>query len=279
MKNTIQKLGIFIVMFVLVFSCFVLPASAAQAARSEGSYITGIYDAANLLSDSDESSLLSTMNKYSKKYETDIALVTTSNAKGLSAMQYADNYAESIGMSMSESGPAGILFLIDMDNREIYISTSGQAIQYYSTERIDGILDDCYYKVVDGDYAGSCAQFLQGVRDYMGRPLNKGARMGLIGVLIRFIGSLAGGGAVTKGMVSGQKSRVTVGAANYFNAGGTRMGGQRDQFMRKSVTRRVIHHETNNGGGSSHRPSGGGGGGGIHMSSGGGVHGGGGRKF
>ena len=279
MKNTFQKLAIFIVMFVLVFSGLVLPASASESTRTAGSYITGIYDAANLLSESDEASLLSTMNKYSKKYETDIAIVTTSNAKGMTAMQYADNYAESIGMSMAESGPAGILFLIDMDNREIYISTSGQAIQYYSTERIDSILNDCYYKVVDGNYAGTCQMFLKGVRDYMGRDLSKGARMGLMGVLIRLIGSLAGGGAITGGMVSSRKSRVTVGAANYFNAGGTRMGGHRDDFIRKSVTRRIIHRETNTGG-SNHRPSGGGGGGGgIHMSSGGGVHGGGGRKF
>lgn len=281
MKKVFERLGLLAIVFVLAASCAIIPAKTAAAAteRTSGSYIIGVYDHANLLSDGEESSLLGTMQRYSKKYETDIAIVTTNNANGRSAMEYADKYAEDIGMAMVETGPAGILFLIDMDNREIYICTSGQAIQYYSSERIDSILDDCYYKVVDGDYAGSCAQFLDGVHDYMGRPLGKGARMGLIGAFIRLLGSLAGGGAVTGSMVRGQKSRVTVGAANYFNAAGARMGGERDQFMRKSVTRRLIPKPTVSSGGGGNRPSGGGGGGGIHMSSGGGVHGGGGRKF
>ncbi len=278
MKTIFQKLGLFSMIFILAISVIAIPAAASS---SDGNYIVGVHDQANLLSADEEASLMSTMERYAKKYETDIAIVTTSNAGGLSAMDYADKYAEDIGMAMTENGTAGILFLIDMDNREIYIATQGQAIQYYSTERIDSILDDCYYRIVESDYMGTCQQFLQGVHDYMGRDVGKGARMGLMGAIVRFIGSLAGGGAITGGMVRGQKSRVTVGAANYFNAAGTRMNGQRDQYVRKSVTRRIIRQNTNNGGGGvSNRPSGGGGGGGgIHVSPGGGVHGGGGRKF
>ena len=87
---------------------------------------SGIYDAADLLSADEEASLLTKLEKYSERYSADIAIVTTDDAGGLSAQAYADAYAEKIGQSMSRDEYPGILFLIDMDNRQIYMATQGQ---------------------------------------------------------------------------------------------------------------------------------------------------------
>ena len=259
----------------------VFQAEAAETAETVGKTAadasmtaSGIYDEANLLSDDDEASLLTKLEKYSEKYSADIAIVTTNDAGGLTAQAYADAYAEKIGQSMSRDEYPGILFLIDMDNREIYMATQGQAMNYYDDYRINEVLDDCYAYITDGDYKGTCDAFLKGVRDYMGRSTSKSARMDGFGVLIRLIIAIVIGAVVTFAMVFRRGGRVTTNSRTYFDASGSHMDVQEDRFMNRTVTRR--HIEKPKGGGGGH---GGSGGGGVHMSSGGGTHGGGGRSF
>lgn len=266
-------------MLLICLLCLLAPAAGvfASDASQKTDWICGVYDKADLLTESEESSLLSTMAKYNSKYSTDIAIVTTSSAGGKTAQAYADAFAEDIGMSMTRNGPAGILFLIDMDNREIYIATQGQAIYYYSEARIESILDDCYNRIIGQDYAGTCRAFLGGVRAYMGKDPSEGARSGPTGILIRLVIALVGGGAITGFMVAGAGGRVTTGAGTYYNAAGSNIYGKRDMFINRTVTRRRIQRDppkTGSSGGFSSS-----GGGGFHMSSGGGAHGGGGRKF
>ncbi len=126
--------------------------------------VSGIYDEANLLSEDEEASLMAQLEKYSSKYSADIAIVTTNDAGGMSSQAYADAYAEKIGQSMSGDEYPGILFLIDMDNRQIYMATQGQAMNYYDDYRINKVLDNCYSHITDGDYKGTCEAFLKGVR-------------------------------------------------------------------------------------------------------------------
>ena len=235
---------------------------------------SGIYDEANLLSEDDEASLLKKLEKYSEKYSADIAIVTTDDAGGLSAQAYADAYAEKIGQSMSRDEYPGILFLIDMDNREIYMATQGQAMNYYDDYRINEVLDDCYAYITDGDYKGTCDAFLKGVRDYMGRSTSKSARMDAFGVLIRLIIAIVIGAVVTFAMVFRRGGSVTTNSRTYFDASGSHLDAQEDRFVNRTVTRRHIEKPKSGGGG-----HGGSGGGGVHMSSGGGTHGGGGRSF
>ncbi len=256
-------------------------AEAAETAETVGKTAadasmtaSGIYDEANLLSENDEASLLTKLEKYSEKYSADIAIVTTNDAGGLTAQAYADAYAEKIGQSMSRDEYPGILFLIDMDNREIYMATQGQAMNYYDDYRINKVLDNCYNYITDGDYKGTCDAFLKGVRDYMGRSTSKSARMDAFGVLIRLIIAIVIGAVVTVAMVFRRGGRVTTNSRTYFDASGSHMDAQEDRFMNRTVTRR--HIEKPKGGGGGH---GGSGGGGVHMSSGGGTHGGGGRSF
>ncbi len=256
-------------------------AEAAETAETVGKTAadasmtaSGIYDEANLLSEDDEASLLTKLEKYSEKYSADIAIVTTNDAGGLTAQAYADAYAEKIGQSMSRDEYPGILFLIDMDNREIYMATQGQAMNYYDDYRINEVLDDCYAYITDGDYKGTCDAFLKGVRDYMGRSTSKSARMDGFGVLLRLIIAIVIGAVVTVAMVFRRGGRVTTNSRTYFDASGSHMDAQEDRFMNRTVTRR--HIEKPKGGGGGH---GGSGGGGVHMSSGGGTHGGGGRSF
>lgn len=245
-----------------------------EAAADASMSASGIYDAANLLSADEEASLLTKLEKYSEKYSADIAIVTTNDADGMSSQAYADAYAEKIGQSMSGDEYPGILFLIDMDNRQIYMATQGQAMNYYDDYRINKVLDNCYNHITDGDYKGTCEAFLKGVRDYMGRSTSKSARMDAFGVLIRLLIAMAIGAVATFAMVFRRGGHVTTNSRTYFDASASHLDAKEDRFMNRTVTRR--HIEKPKGGGGGH---GGSGGGGIHTSSGGGTHGGGGRSF
>ena len=233
-----------------------------EAAADASMSASGIYDAADLLSADEEASLLTKLEKYSERYSADIAIVTTDDAGGLSAQAYADAYAEKIGQSMSRDEYPGILFLIDMDNLQIYMATQGQAMNYYDDYRINKVLDNC-----------TCDAFLKGVRDYMGRSTDRSARMDAFGVLLRLIIAIVIGAVVTFAMVFRRGGRVTTNSRTYFDASGSHLDAKEDRFMNRTVTRRHIEKPKGGGG------SGGSGGGGVHMSSGGGTHGGGGRSF
>lgn len=270
-KSWLTETAVMIMMAVFVILLIPGNVLAASGTSDRDSSAGGIFDEADLLTDSEEQALLEKLEKYSEKYEADIAIVTTDYAGGKTAQAYADAFAEKIGQSMTQEDYPGILFLMDMDNREIYIATQGKAIGWYDSRRIDRILDDCYNHIIDGEYKATCDAFLEGVRDYMGLEPGKSARMGILGVLVRLLIALAVGAAATFAMVHKRGGRVTAGAAAYFNAAQSHLDGQQDRFINRTITRRHIPKPQNNGGGHS--------GGGVHMSSGGGMHGGGGRKF
>lgn len=53
----------------------------------------------------------------------------------------------------------GCLFLIDMDNQEIYLSTSGTMMEYLTDHDVESILDDAFEQIIDGDYYGTFDTF------------------------------------------------------------------------------------------------------------------------
>ncbi|MBP5793935.1 MAG: TPM domain-containing protein, partial [Spirochaetaceae bacterium] len=70
------------------------------------------------------------------KYNKEAVIVTTSDAQGKSAEAYADDFYDENDFGTG-SGKDGVLFLIDMDNRKIHVSTSGSMIDYLEDWRIE----------------------------------------------------------------------------------------------------------------------------------------------
>lgn len=121
-----------------------------------------VYDEANLLSENDKIALADKLHQLEETYDIDIVLLTTNQAEGKSATAYADDFYDDNGFSED-----GILMLIDMDNREIVISTSGKMIQYFTDERIESTIDTVYDDLVNANYNGSFSEFLNEVEYYM----------------------------------------------------------------------------------------------------------------
>lgn len=146
-----RKLICSIVIFLMaVFFRFLLPVYADDAINM------GIYDDADLFSAAQESDIGEEIQKVILQTGFDVAVVTTNNAQGKSAQKYADYFytTKKIGKGDKKSG---VLFLIDMDNREIYFYTKGDAMRYFSDERQKKIVDNAYSDVKAQQYA-RCAQ-------------------------------------------------------------------------------------------------------------------------
>ena len=84
-------------------------------------------------------------------------------------MAYADDFYDSGNFGYDGPHGTGVLFLIDMDNREIYISTCGDSIYYLTDARIETILDAAFDYVSNGQYYDAAKKFLSLAVTYMQR--------------------------------------------------------------------------------------------------------------
>lgn len=109
-----------------------------------------IYDFANLLTEQEESNLYARAINYTTVYNLDLVLVTI-NENHTNAQNYADDFYDYNNFGIGNTYD-GLLVLIDMDTREFYISTTGQAILMYNDYRINSVLDDMTNYMQNGEY-------------------------------------------------------------------------------------------------------------------------------
>ncbi len=114
-----------------------------------------VYDMAGLLSESQRQQFEQQIADCQEEYGLDVVVVTTEDARGKRSQEYADNFYD-----QGDFKEDGILFLVDMDNRELAVSTRGGAIRIFTEQRIGDMLDGGYQGASQGDYAASVASFL-----------------------------------------------------------------------------------------------------------------------
>ncbi|MBP2099767.1 TPM domain-containing protein [Enterococcus rivorum] len=78
--------------------------------------------------------------------------------------QTAQKFADLFMLGKIGKDANGVTFLIDMDNREFYISTSGNMIDYMDDSRIDQALDIIEPNIKNGDYFQAGTVFLKSVQ-------------------------------------------------------------------------------------------------------------------
>lgn len=243
-----------------------------------------VYDEAELLTENQRDALQEECLRIANEKELDIVIVTTDDTDGKSTMEYADDFFDYNNFGYDKPMGTGILYLIDMQHRKAWISTSGGAITYFTDRRISNITSAIQPYLKNGDYYESCDVFLGYVEDYMEKLPNesnlydyegntKGFRLSLEWVLgSLFVSALIAGVSVLV-MVYNAGGKVTVNNVTYLNQSGVHINRKDDIFTHKTRTSRTI----------SDSDSGGGGGGGCasstHTGSSGNSHGGGGCSF
>ncbi len=241
-----------------------------------------IYDFADLFTDSEEVELYNQVTSFISNTNLDMAIVTIDQNPKYTAQAYADDFYD-YNYFGKESTCDGLLFLIDMDTREMYISTGGQAQLIYDDDyRRDGILDATYDKIVEEDYYGCAQSFIEeasyyfnmGIldtyKDYhldeMGNlvaPIFTSTNLTIIGVISLIISLIATG--VKKSKHTTIKKATT--AVEYMKT--KNLTQKLDNFLTTHTSSVYIPpSSSSSGGGSSH-----------HSGSSGISHGGGGRHF
>lgn len=222
-----------------------------------------LIDQANLLTESEISTITSQLKDLQTKYDVDVVILTVETVGGESMRDYADDYYDYNGYS-----PNGMLFLIAMEEREMYISTAGTCIDAFTDDDIERVFDAIWDDVRDGEYASAFQNFVTEcdceLEYYVnGEPFELGTTIIIalvVGFIIAFIVV-----SVMKGKlktVAFQKS-----ANNYAKMETLKLTNSNELFLYRNVSR-VLKPQNNNNNSSS-----------THRSSSGRSHGGGGRSF
>ena len=180
MKNKI----LFVLTLIIVFTASSLAyVSAANNAR--------IVDNADLLTDSQETELLSYIDKVSESKNFDLVFVTVDSLGNKTALEYANDFFEYNGYGFG-SEYDGALFLVSMEDSDWAISTCGEGDRIFDDAVLDSIEYNCDDYLSTGDYYDVCFEFIsiseEAIHDYNTFPLF--SRLGIsliIGFVIAFI--------------------------------------------------------------------------------------------
>lgn len=221
-----------------------------------------VYDFADLFSDNEEEKLYENIKNYISETNIDIAIVTIDENNKSSAMAYADDFYDYNDFGVGNSYD-GILFLIDMDNREMWISTTGKAINLYQSD-IDSILDSCYSYISSQQYYECANEFIS--ESYDVYVLDKVGGW-FIGFLIAIIASILIPTIFCLVNKAKHKAiKLATHADSYLDKSSVVITNSKDHFVR-THTSRIAKASSSSGGG------------GGHSGSSGISHGGGGRSF
>lgn len=226
-----------------------------------------IYDYANLITDLEETELYGKVLEFINEYNMDMAIVTIDSNPKSSSMAYADDFYDYNNFGIG-SNNSGLLFLIDMQNRNMWISTTGDAIKIYTDSRIDTILDFAYDKISEQDYNGCIEQFIEKASYFANKKTTSGSKVITVQDMIcksLIFGLIIAIILICIGLATHRKPRKKK-EANYYISRPLKLNSNSDNFVNKHVSKVKI--ETSSSGGSS-----------THSGSSGTSHGGGGRSF
>ncbi len=284
MKKISYSILLVLLLFVSFFSVEASASTTPQVDETEK-----IYDFAELLTSQEEAELYDEIQEFITLYQMDMVIVTIDDNPKSSARDYADDFYDYNDFGIGDTYD-GLLMLIDMDNREVWISTTGNAILMYNDTRIDNILDYVQPNLSVADYMEASEDFIyyssqyakkgypSGNRDYMinenGEYVKKPnvsfssvsdilgflGKIGIIPIIITII-------IISIGCSTHKSVRKATSAKNYLKQDSFHLAQKQDLFLHTHTTKTYINTSSGSGGSS------------THTSSSGRSHGGGGRGF
>ena len=256
-----------------------MPLSLSASAQLNNPELPRVVDNADLLTDAQEKSLSDKIDNITEKHDFDVVILTEESIDGYSPMSYADDYYDYEGYGADSAGD-GVLFLINMEERDWWISTKGYGITVFTDYGIDKIGDIMVPDLSDGNYYNAFETFLSTTEEYIksadsGKPydvdntyktsadrtrlilISVGVGLG-IGLVVALIVVL-----IFKSQLKSVKFEFA--AREYEVKSSFNVTRSHDVFLYRNVTKRK---KPENNGGSS-----------THIGSSGSSHGGGGGKF
>jgi len=281
-----RKLCVFFFAILLLINIPVLGA----AAGIDGN----IVDEADILTVQEEAELNKMAVSLSETYQIDVLIVTKASLNGESPADYAESLYSggSRGWWATEDA---ILFLLDMDQRDWFLSTGGEAIYVFTDYGLDSLGEIAVNYLSQGEYFLAFASYMDALPTYFeayleGMPIDGYISADdkdysveaeeivyyeqepQVNLVLSFLAGIVVSGIallIMRGSMNTQRAQS--GAGDYMTAGSYNLYKHTDLFLHSQISkvRRQQNTSSNSrGGGSS-----------IHRSSGGSRHGGRGGKF
>ena len=274
MINKLSKKSCFMAMALVFLLTFISSFSVLFTSVYAEAKVPRLVDNADILTDSEEKSLLAKLNEISERQQIDVIIVTTYNAEYNTITQFADDYN---GSNFGDDGD-GILLAMDFGKRDWAISTKGKAIRAFTDAGQKYMTDIFIPYISDGDiykgfdtFADLCDKFIKqyktGSAYDVGNLPKERNMIFLIGASV--IPALLLAFAVCYGMTSQLKTvRRQYAADSYELRNSFYVNTAEDFFLYKRLSRTRRESSSSSGGGSS-----------THRSSSGGTYGGSSGKF
>ncbi len=232
---------------------------------------SNVTDGADLLTADEEKKLDDHLKELSSKLNFDIVVVTTHDLEGKTPMAYCDDFYDYSGYGLDEVF-SGICFLRyiteDGSDYEVWISTTGKGIDYFSDsdiqDQIDLIADDIIY----GNYYDAFYSFADNVNRaiYHYTHFTYSPFWIVAGIVLGLIIAASSVSAMKKDLLSVAPAGS---ATEYIKRNSFKLKDSSDTFLYSRVAAVPIPRESSSGGGghSTHRSSSGRshGGGGRHI--------------
>lgn len=118
-----------------------------------------LVDLSHLLNANESEKLEEKLDNNSKGFSFDIVIVTVDSLDGKTDQEYADDYYDDNGYGYGARSD-GVLLLVAMNERKMYITTSGSGINIIDNGYIDYIFDTIQTDMSDGNYYKAFNQFV-----------------------------------------------------------------------------------------------------------------------
>ena len=244
-----------------------------------------IYDFADIYSSSDEDYLYTQVTKFIEETNLDLAIVTISYNNKHNTAMYADDFYDYNSFGLDENR-SGLLLLVDMDSRRLYLSTTGDAINIYTDDRVNNIMSNIFTYFSNKDYYTATEIFINYAKSYTEVSSGEDSHYvfsedGKItksrkGILVAGIFAIII--TVISILVMASKNRLAKVASSsigFLRKDTLNVKVVADNFLGSSVTKTRIDNDSSSGG----HHHGSGGGSSTHIGSSGISHGGGGHRF
>ena len=232
-----------------------------------------VYDYAQVLTTEEEQNLKKDIDLYIANHNMDMAVVTVKYHSKSSTMAYADDFYDYNGFGIG-SNFDGVIFVLDFtfwENGDIWMSTTGNAINVYTDSRIDSILDSVvakknwgYYEMFNTFIEKSNYYANEGILVYDSTLENKQSAWKGIIIFSLIIPSVI----VLILVLKNKMVKKSTTAGNYLLKDSVVINKRSDRFITTHTTSVRINDSSSSSGGSS-----------THTSSSGRSHGGGGRRL
>ena len=252
-----KRISVFLISILLCLAC-AFPVWAGTVSRLD--------DQAGLLDAEQQESLSSTLDEISERDQVDVVVVTVNSLEGKTAQAYAEDYFIDRGYGQGENGD-GILFLLDMGDRNWAIATHGYAIEVFTDAGQSYIMDQVKPYLSDGDYneafhkfASECDDFITqaneaepyDVENLPKEPFDVGVNL-LIALAVGLVAGLLVTGNMRRKLKTVRKQDR---AASYVRQGSMEVTRSNDFYLYSTVSKSAKpKNEDSNGGSSTHTSS------------------------